>query len=225
MMEGYTSESRLQLSERVRELRKQAGLTLREFGEKTGMSISALSKIENGVISAKFDTLMKLANGLDCEITALFIQGSKARLTGRRSVTKRGEGEIYDTDVYRYELLCADLAGKRMIPLTATLRASSVSEFGQLINHEGEEFVHVLAGSVELHTEFYSPVILRPGDSAYYDSTMGHALLRVGTREARVLWVCSAPVPLTGAKRPLRAGTQSSPRRKKKGRINGGSEP
>jgi transcriptional regulator with XRE-family HTH domain len=222
-MEIHAPESRLRLSERVRELRKQAGLTLRQFGEKTGMSISALSKIENGAISVKFDTLMRLAKGLDCEVTNLFGQSSRT-LTGRRSVTKRGEGEVYDTDVYRYELLCTDMAGKRMIPLTAILRAGSISEFGSFIKHEGEEFVHVLAGSVELHTEFYSPIILRQGDSAYYDSTMGHALLRVGNREARVLWVCSAPVMLTRAKGPLRNTSNLSMSKKAKGRINGASK-
>lgn len=70
--------------------------------------------------------------------------------------------------------------------------ATSLAEFGPLVRHEGEEFVFVLEGAVEVHTEDYAPFVLRKGESAYLDSTMGHAYLRKGRGRCRVLAVCSA---------------------------------
>jgi oxalate decarboxylase/phosphoglucose isomerase-like protein (cupin superfamily) len=51
----------------------------------------------------------------------------------------------------------------------------------------------VLRGKVEVHTEFYEPVILIRGDALYIDSAMGHATLNAGEHEALVLSVCTSP--------------------------------
>ena len=80
-----------------------------------------------------------------------------------------------------------------MIPSIVTVRARSLGQFDSLSSHRGEEFVYVLRGKVEVHTEFYEPVVLRPGDALYIDSTMGHATLNVGKRDALVLSVCTSP--------------------------------
>jgi hypothetical protein len=104
-----------------------------------------------------------------------------------------------------------------MFPLLGTLKARSLTEFGQPLRHEGEEFIHVLSGSVELHTEFYSPILLTTGDSAYYDSTMGHALLRVGKREALVLWVCTATAIPVSLLQRRSAKPRSQPRKRGNG--------
>ena len=55
----------------------------------------------------------------------------------------------------------------------------------------GEEFLYVLTGVVQLFTEFYEPVELRRGDSAYYDATMGHNVVSVSAEDATILWVTS----------------------------------
>ena len=57
--------------------------------------------------------------------------------------------------------------------------------------HDGEEFIYILSGKVVLHTEHYEPVLLLPGDSCYFASAMGHALVNGDTKDAEVLWVCS----------------------------------
>lgn len=45
------------------------------------------------------------------------------------------------------------------------------------VSHTGEEYIYVLNGSMVVHTEFYDPVTLGPGQSIYIDSSMGHAYL------------------------------------------------
>jgi len=80
-----------------------------------------------------------------------------------------------------------------MIPVIARIRANSVKQFGQLVHHSGEEFTYVLKGAVVLHSEFYDPVVLKEGQSIYFDSSMGHAyLIPEGCDEAEVLTVMSS---------------------------------
>src|SRR3546814_6672588 len=80
-----------------------------------------------------------------------------------------------------------------MIPSITRIRARTPEEFGELVRHQGEELIYVLQGRVEVHTEFYDPVVLEEGESIYIDSTMGHAYLAAeGCDEAVVLGVCSS---------------------------------
>jgi hypothetical protein len=79
------------------------------------------------------------------------------------------------------------------VPILTRIRAKSLSEFGDLVRHSGEEYIHVLEGSIIVHTEFYDPVILHTGEGIYIDSNMGHAYVAdEGCDEALVLGVCSS---------------------------------
>jgi quercetin dioxygenase-like cupin family protein len=80
-----------------------------------------------------------------------------------------------------------------MIPIITRIRARSASEFGDLVRHQGEEFIYVLEGRIEVHSEFYDPVTLAVGQGIYIDSSMGHAyVVADGDDEALVLGVCSS---------------------------------
>ena len=80
-----------------------------------------------------------------------------------------------------------------MIPILTRIRAKSLSEFGDLVRHSGEEYIHVLEGSIIVHTEFYDPVTLHAGEGIYIDSNMGHAYIAdEGCDEALVLGICSS---------------------------------
>ena len=80
-----------------------------------------------------------------------------------------------------------------MIPVLTRIRAKTVEEFGELVHHSGEEYIYVLEGRIEVHTEFYDPVMLEAGESIYIDSNMGHAyVVAEGCDEASVLGVCSS---------------------------------
>ncbi|WP_345725411.1 cupin domain-containing protein [Qipengyuania pacifica] len=71
--------------------------------------------------------------------------------------------------------------------------AESASEFGDLVKHHGEEFIYVIEGAIEVHSEFYDPLVLEQGQSIYLDSSMGHAYVAAkGCDEAVVLGVCSS---------------------------------
>lgn len=181
----------LDLASRVRELRKAHGWTLDQAAKQAGLARSTLSKIENGQMSPTYEALKKLAEGLKISVPQLFTPPVQAQITGRMAVTKSGEGAAHATTTYEHELLAPSLRAKQMLPYRATIRARSMEEFDGWVRHDGEEFLYVLTGIVRLYTEFYEPVDLRRGDSAYYDAAMGHNVISVSEDDATILWVTS----------------------------------
>ena len=179
------------LATRVRELRRARGWTLEQAAQAMGLARSTLSKIENGLMSPTYDALKKLAVGLEISVPQLFTPPSKGQITARMAVTKSGEGVAHITTTYEHELLAGSLRAKQMLPYRARIRARSFEEFDGWVRHDGEEFLYVLTGIVRLYTEFYEPVELKRGDSAYYDATQGHNLISVSPEDATVLWVTS----------------------------------
>ena len=153
------------------------------------MAVSTISKIENEQLSPSFETLLRISEGLSMTISDLMTIDASGQHRTRRSVTRSGEGEIHQTNAYDYELLCVDINSKIMHPLKARLKADSITKFGELFSHPGEELIYILEGEVELHTEHYKPLRLTVGDCVYYDSTMGHACISVGEKDALVFWV------------------------------------
>lgn len=181
----------LDLGQRVRDLRKDRGWTLEQAAQAAGLARSTLSKIENGLMSPTYDALKKLAEGLAIPVPQLFTPPSGGQVNGRLAVTPAGEGLAHPTRTYEHRLLAQSLTGKRMLPYEARIRARSLEEFDGWVRHDGEEFLYVLSGCVRFFTEFYAPVDLHPGDSAYYDASMGHNVVSLGAEDAVILWVTS----------------------------------
>ncbi|WP_101066459.1 helix-turn-helix domain-containing protein [Roseovarius salinarum] len=181
----------LDLGSRVRELRKARGWTLERAASQAGLARSTLSKIENGQMSPTYDALKKLAVGLEISVPQLFTPPQRDRINGRLALTRAGEGTHQPTATYEHQLLADTLSKKRMLPYRARVRARDVSEFDGWVRHDGEEFLYVLTGVIRLYTEFYEPIEMRRGDSAYYDATMGHNVISVSDEDATILWVTS----------------------------------
>jgi transcriptional regulator with XRE-family HTH domain len=180
----------------IRGLRSRHGWTLKEMSARSGIPISTLSKVEHDRLTLTYDKLQQLSRRLNLRMADLFAEGGEdnvVRVTGRRSIGNPERAVRVETDNYDYNYLCTDLRRKRMIPIVTRIRARSASEFGDLVRHQGEEFIYVLQGRIEVHTEFYDPVTLDVGESIYIDSQMGHAyVVAEGHEEALVLGVCSS---------------------------------
>ena len=191
--EGGDSElaEPLDLGARVRELRKARDWTLEQAAKQAGLARSTLSKIENGQMSPTYEALKKLAVGLEISVPQLFTPPSQSQVNGRMAVTKTGDGNAVTTVTYEHELLAEQLTKKSMLPYRARVRARSMDEFDGWVRHDGEEFLYVLTGVIRLYTEFYEPVEMRRGDSAYYDATMGHNVVSTSQEDATILWVTS----------------------------------
>ncbi|MEP5762552.1 MAG: XRE family transcriptional regulator [Litoreibacter sp.] len=190
--DGNTSNVEpLDLGARVRELRKARSWTLEQAAQEAGLARSTLSKIENDQMSPTFELMQKLAHGLGIDMPQLFMPPQKAQVNGRMDITRSDQGQGHVTPTYEHTLLNAGLTKKSMLPYRARIHARSFEEFDGWIRHDGEEFMYILTGSVTLFTEFYEPVIMKRGDSAYYDASMGHNIISTSEEDALILWVTS----------------------------------
>ena len=142
-------------------------------------------------MSPTYEALKKLAVGLQISVPQLFTPPQRDQVNGRMTVTKLNEGSAQATATYEHELLAEGLRRKQMLPYRARVRARSMDEFDGWVRHDGEEFLYVLTGVVTLFTEFYEPVEMRRGDSAYYDAAMGHNVISNSQEDATILWVTS----------------------------------
>lgn len=180
----------------LRALRTRNNWTLKEMSDRTGIPLSTLAKVEHDRLTLTYDKLLQLSERLKIRMSDLFAESSESSaqaVTARRSIGKMERAIRVNTPNYDYFYLCAELRRKRMIPILTRIRAKSVEEFGELVHHSGEEYIYVLEGEVQIHTEFYDPVVLTAGESIYIDSNMGHAYVAAeGCDEATVLGVCSS---------------------------------
>ncbi|GAB3626703.1 transcriptional regulator [Pandoraea terrae] len=176
---------------RLRDARKARGLTLTQLSEQSGIAVSTISKGERGDIALTYDKFAALAHTLRLDLDAIFGRPKQASAGPMApSFTASGEQMIYDTPNYEYGMLANDLTGKRMVPMRAHVRARALSDFPDYIRHAGEEFVFLLAGALELRFENGSVFTLNPGDSLYFDSSVGHVYISLGDEDAEVLVCC-----------------------------------
>lgn len=195
------------LGPKLRRLRKERGLTLDAMAKRTGYSASALSKMETEQLGLTYDKLTRIAGALDVELGSLFTDGPQIapQAVGRRSVVRRGEGRNISTGNYDYLYVAPELSHKRIVPILGKVYARSLEEFGPLVRHDGEEWIYVVRGVLEVHSEFYEPEVLAPGDSIYIDSRMGHAYISKTPGGTEIIAVCTDPTmdePAPAAARP-----------------------
>ena len=185
----------------IRLLRQQKGWTLREMSEKVGIPLSTLGKVEADKLSLAYDKLQQFTSRLGLTMAEFLANQAPAAgpaapvVTARRSLTGTGNSIRVTTQNYDYEYLCSDLREKRMVPIITRVRAHDLTEFGEPVRHQGEEFIFVLEGSIEVHLQFYTPVTLAKGQGIYLDSTMGHAYVAKDCESALLLAVCSSENP------------------------------
>ena len=186
----------------IRLLRKKNGWTLRQMGEKVGIPLSTLAKVEQDKLTLTYDKLQQFSSRLGLTMTEFLAQAeaspagsAPAVVTARRSLATGGNSVQISTPNYDYEYLCADLREKRMVPIIGRIRARDIAEFGEPLRHTGEEFVYVLEGTIEVHMQFYTPATVTVGQGIYLDSTMGHAYLAKDCESALVLAICSSEDP------------------------------
>ncbi len=181
-------------SRAIRNARIAQGLTLRALSARAGLPYSTLSKLENGKMGLTYDKLIRLAQALNIDVKDLVVQADEPPqpvAVGRRSITRAGEELDAESERHRHHYPAADLLGKMMIPIIIDVQARSVEELGGLVRHAGEEYLYVLQGRMELHSDLYAPLELGQGDSVYFDSGMAHGYVRTSTEPCTVLAVCA----------------------------------
>jgi transcriptional regulator with XRE-family HTH domain len=181
----------VQVGDRIRQLRDSRGVTVQQLADRTGFSAALLIQIENRMTSPSLGILVKIANAFDVSISS--IVGGKeereffiVRKADRRIVSRVGLKEGGKT-AYTYEALGAGKAGRKMEPFLVRLTPLSDRHVSRN-SHEGEEFIYVLSGMVEVFLADYCDV-LSEGDCIYYNSTIPHHVHSADDNEAVILAV------------------------------------
>lgn len=168
----------------IRALRLAAGATLAAVAGKAGLTKSTLSKIETGQISSPISTLVAIAGALGVHLSEFFRENKDEP---RYLLTRKGQGRTIVRDGtrlgYGYEALAADFPGKPLEPFLLTI---SPGDKEGTFRHSGHEFVYVLSGRV-VFTIGDDEMILKPGDSLYFDPTQTHSVRLMGKTPARFL--------------------------------------
>jgi transcriptional regulator with XRE-family HTH domain len=182
-------------AQKLRSFRQLNGLTLDELGRLTGVSISTISKIENGQQRPSFETVLRIARALKINFVQLLepVLAQPANLA-RRVITRGPDAPIYSGRWCIYHTHATELIRKATIPFVIQIITREVPPLDEWSIHDGEEFIYVLEGVLEFHTEHYTPAILHKGDSCYLDSTMRHAFVSKGETDAIVLSVCRSMI-------------------------------
>jgi transcriptional regulator with XRE-family HTH domain len=158
----------------------------------SGLSVSQLSKLENGKARITIDTAIQISAILKVPATQL-LGAPEKRPQGRRSVTRAGHGVRHPVDGMEFEVLGNDFKDKRNLNWRVTVTARSLEESGGWRKHGGEEFLHVISGELALLTQLYDPLILRVGDSVVFDADTEHTYVSCLDEPAVLIMTNSVP--------------------------------
>ena len=168
----------------LRQLRTKRSLPLADVAKAVGISVGFLSALERSHMSASVGTLRKLARFYKTNILDFFDpteSNSRIVRPRHRKVLEAGPG-------VRMELL----AWGNMVMEPHLFRIAPNSGSGGSYTHEGEEFLYVLRGELQIALEG-EDYRLKPGDSFYFESTTPHRWKNPGKNETWVLWVNTPP--------------------------------
>ncbi|RYZ09289.1 MAG: XRE family transcriptional regulator [Comamonadaceae bacterium] len=185
-----TRLDKVELGARLREARRAQGLTLAELAERSHVSVSSISKAERGLLALSYEKFAALAMALRLDLSSLFGGPSQGVVAGSAVVTRSKEVVEYHSERYLYGMLATQVTGKRMTPMMGRIEARSVLRPAEFSRHEGEEFIFVLDGVLEMHFVDGRVERLARHDSIYFDSGLAHLYVNGGNKPARILVVC-----------------------------------
>jgi transcriptional regulator with XRE-family HTH domain len=174
------------IANRIRKLRREAGLTLTGAAEKADLNKATLSKIETGQISPPIATLLRIAKVLRVSITDFFVDDEPQPVY---VLTRKNHGSLVSQEGsklgYNYEALALEKLGKAVEPFLLTIAPTDPP--GKF-HHLGQEFIYMLSGRMEFTIDD-EPLVLRPGDSLYFDSNHVHKTRILGKLPAKFICV------------------------------------
>lgn len=168
----------------LRRLRSKRRLSLAQVADAVGISVGFLSALERSQMSGSVGTLRKLARFYKTNILDFFDAsepGSRQVRPADRKVLEAGVG-------VRMELL----AWGETVMEPHLFRIAPEAGSGDPYTHEGEEFIYVLRGELEITVDG-EEYRLRSGDSFYFESATPHRWKNPGHKETLVLWVNTPP--------------------------------
>lgn len=171
------------LGPRLRSLRADLNLSLKQLSERAGCSASYLSMVENEKVDPSISRLKRIAEGLGVTIIDLFQNNGHQDVVIRKQERRRVEFPRSKTAV---EILVPPISEKQLDARLAIIHPGGSSE--GYYRHAGEEFGLITKGRLELVIEGVT-YHLNEGDSFFFPSTMNHRFSNPGDEDTFVVWV------------------------------------
>ena len=181
---------------KVKLVRENRKLSIEDVSERTNLPAAQIQSIEDGSLVPNLTPLIKIARVLGVRLGTFMDDDENlgpvvARAQDKKEVTRfsdRGNAVNSDLDFYT---LAQNKAGRHMDPFVIDIFPSSEEEV-KLSTHEGEEFIYVLEGEIEV-VYGKDSFIVGKGDSIFYDSVVPHHLHASGENSAKILAVLYTP--------------------------------
>ncbi len=186
----------LNVGQKIGTIRQQKSIGIDELAERSGLTAAMLDQIENREIIPSLGHLIKVARALGVRLgTFLDDLESLGPVVSRKEEVKAGTSfstqNSHSSENLMFHSLAGDKSGRHMEPFIIDIQPVSPPYTGQS-SHEGEEFIYVLSGKIEI-TYGKANYQLAEGDSIYYDSVVDHHVHAAGDAPARILAVVYAP--------------------------------
>ncbi len=184
------------IGKRLKEIREQKNMSLKELSEKSGVQIATLSRIENLKMTGTINSHLSIAKVLGIELVDLYADGQHAETQAPAvQVTKpqaSAESFTYNA-LASYEILTNQLFKKKMMPIVLRIEPDGKTNPEQ--NPAGaERFLFVLEGELSAYIgkDVYT---LKTNSSLYFDASFEHHFENNGKKTAKVISVIT-PVAL-----------------------------
>ena len=184
------------IGEKIASIRQQKSIAIEKLAERCGFTTIMMVKIEGNEAIPSLGHLIKVARALGVRLgTFLDDMDQLGPIVTRNGDMKKGTSFSNKNSSTSLNLdffpLASDKSGRHMEPFIVELNPSAISDFAQS-SHEGEEFIYVLNGDIEIK---YGKTIysLSEGDSIYYDSVVDHHVHSAGNSPAKILAVVYVP--------------------------------
>jgi len=186
------------LGEKIKQIRENHEMSVEELASQSQCSSEVIASIESGELIPSLTPLIKIARVLGVRLGTFL---DDAPQTGPVMV-KAGESEQVihfsgkedhpDVSALDFYPLASGKADRHMEPFIIDVRPHETEEY-KLSSHEGEEFIYVLDGEIEILYGQDSYIVSK-GDSIYYDSIVPHDLHAYGGKDAKILAVVYTPL-------------------------------
>ena len=192
------SNSNTIVGHKIKGLRESKNMTIDEMAERSGLTVEQISSIESEQTLPSLGPLIKIARALGVRLGTFMDDNDALGPVVCRAADRESDTSISfsngATDARKhmeYHPLAQQKAGRHMEPFVIDINPEDSPEF-QLSAHEGEEFIYVMQGEVEIvyGKETYS---LKEGDSIFYDSIVKHHVHGAPGKSAKILAVVYIP--------------------------------
>lgn len=170
-----------QVADRIKEMREIFGASIPELAKEFSVSEEEYRQYESGKVDIPVGILYQLAQRFKIELTTL-LTGEEPRLH-TYALTRKGTGVSIDRrTAYKYQSLAYNFIHKKAEPFLVMVEAAPADASEHFNSHPGQEFHYVLEGTLHVQLDQHE-LILEPGDSLYFDSSVPHSLraLKDGT--------------------------------------------